>query len=116
MGIGYFVLDYVIRLVAMTNVKEAMTAAALLTVVGVAIIMQQVGVSASLGAFIAGALLAESSYRHELEADIAPFEGLLLGLFFTAIGMSLNLRLLIEMPWLVHRRWLSLWSPSKRWC
>ncbi len=100
-GVGYVLLDYVIRLIAMTKVKEAMTAAALLTVVGVAMIMQQVGVSASLGAFIAGALLAESSYRHELEADIAPFEGLLLGLFFTAIGMSLNLRLLIEMPWVV---------------
>ncbi|MGQ0671722.1 MAG: monovalent cation:proton antiporter-2 (CPA2) family protein [Hyphomicrobium sp.] len=99
--VGYFLLDYVLRLIAMTRVKEAMTAAALLTVVGFAILMQKAGVSASLGAFIAGALLAESSYRHQLEADIAPFEGLLLGLFFTAIGMSLNLRLLIENPWLV---------------
>jgi glutathione-regulated potassium-efflux system protein KefB len=91
---GHFALDYLIRLVALTGVREAMTAAALLTVVGVAIIMQQVGVSSSLGAFIAGALLAESSYRHQLQADIGPFEGLLLGLFFTAIGMSLNLGLL----------------------
>ena len=91
---GHFLLDYLIRLVALTRVREAMTAAALLTVVGVAILMQQVGVSASLGAFIAGALLAESSYRHQLHADIDPFEGLLLGLFFTAIGMSLNLGLL----------------------
>lgn len=99
--VGYYLLDYVIRLIAMTKVKEAMTAAALLTVVGVAIIMQQAGLSASLGAFIAGALLAESSYRHELEADIAPFEGLLLGLFFTAIGMSLNLRLLFDSPGVV---------------
>jgi glutathione-regulated potassium-efflux system protein KefB len=90
---GHFALDYLIRLVALTGVREAMTAAALLTVVGVAIIMQQVGVSSSLGAFIAGALLAESSYRHQLHADIGPFEGLLLGLFFTAIGMSLNLGL-----------------------
>jgi glutathione-regulated potassium-efflux system protein KefB len=78
-----------------------MTAAALLTVVGVTLIMESVGLSASLGAFIAGALLAESSYRHELEADIAPFEGLLLGIFFTAIGMSLNLRLLISEPVLI---------------
>jgi glutathione-regulated potassium-efflux system protein KefB len=78
-----------------------MTAAALLTVVGMALVMQEVGVSASLGAFIAGALLAESSYRHELEADIAPFEGLLLGLFFTAIGMSLNLKLLFDNAGLV---------------
>jgi glutathione-regulated potassium-efflux system protein KefB len=78
-----------------------MTAAALLTVVGITLIMEAIGLSASLGAFIAGALLAESSYRHELEADIAPFEGLLLGIFFTAIGMSLNLRLLISEPLLI---------------
>jgi glutathione-regulated potassium-efflux system protein KefB len=99
--VGYLVLDYLIRLVALTRVREAMTAAALLTVVGVAIVMQAAGVSASLGAFIAGALLAESSYRHQLEADIQPFEGLLLGLFFTAIGMSLNLRLIVQEPLLV---------------
>jgi glutathione-regulated potassium-efflux system protein KefB len=82
---GRFLLDHFIRLVALARVREAMTAAALLTVVGFAILMQQAGVPASLGAFIAGALLAESSYRHQLEADIQPFEGLLLGLFFTAI-------------------------------
>lgn len=96
--VGYFVLDYLIRLVALTKVKEAMTAAALLTVVTVAIIMQMAGLSAALGAFIAGALLAESSYRHQLEADIQPFQGLLLGLFFTAIGMSLNLKLVVNQP------------------
>ena len=96
--VGHFALDYLIRLVALTRVKEAMTAAALLTVVGVAILMQEAGLSASLGAFIAGALLAESSYRHQLEADIQPFQGILLGLFFTAIGMSLNLRLIVDEP------------------
>jgi len=95
---GHFLLDHLIRLVALARVREAMTAAALLTVVGVTILMQQAGLSASLGAFIAGALLAESSYRHQLEADIQPFEGLLLGLFFTAIGMSIDLNLLIEEP------------------
>jgi glutathione-regulated potassium-efflux system protein KefB len=95
---GHFVLDHFIRLVALARVREAMTAAALLTVVGFAILMQQAGVPASLGAFIAGALLAESSYRHQLEADIQPFEGLLLGLFFTAIGMTVDLRLLVEEP------------------
>jgi glutathione-regulated potassium-efflux system protein KefB len=95
---GHFLLDYAIRLVALTRVREAMTAAALLTVVGVTIIMQQAGLSASLGAFIAGALLAESSYRHQLEADIQPFEGLLLGLFFTAIGMTIDVRLLLDEP------------------
>ncbi len=82
----------------MTRVREAMTAAALLTVVGVALAMQKAGLSASLGAFIAGALLAESSYRHQLEADIQPFQGLLLGLFFTAVGMSLNLKLIAAEP------------------
>jgi glutathione-regulated potassium-efflux system protein KefB len=96
--IGYFVLDYLIRLVAFTRVREAMTAAALLTVVGVALLMREAGVSASLGAFIAGALLAESSYRHQLEADIQPFQGLLLGLFFTAVGMSFNVELLLAQP------------------
>ena len=94
-GIGWLILDVFIRLVARTRVREAMTAAALLTVVTAAAIMQWAGVSASLGAFIAGALLAESSYRHQLEADIQPCEGLLLGLFFTAIGMSLDLDLLV---------------------
>lgn len=96
--VGYFVVDHVLRLIARTRVKEAMTAAALLIVVTAATVMQQAGVSASLGAFIAGALLSESSYRHQLEADIQPFQGLLLGLFFTAIGMSLKLTLLVEIP------------------
>ena len=100
-GFGRFVLDPVLRVVARARVKEAMTAAALLLVVVVTIVMQTAGLSASLGAFLAGALLAESSYRHELEADIAPFEGLLLGLFFTAIGMSLNLALLFQYPLVV---------------
>ncbi len=100
-AVGYYALDPLIQLIARTKVREAMTAAALLTVVTVSLAMQQVGVSASLGAFIAGALLAESSYRHQLEADIQPFEGLLLGIFFTAIGMSLNIDLLLSMPWLV---------------
>lgn len=97
-GVGRFALDPLLRLVARANVKEAMTATALLLVVGVAVVMQQAGLPASLGAFLAGALLAESSYRHALEADIKPFEGLLLGLFFTAIGMSLDLRILIDRP------------------
>ena len=99
--LGRYVLDGLIRIVARTRVKEAMTACALLTVVGVTLVMEQAGLSAALGAFIAGALLADSDYRHEIEADIAPFEGLLLGLFFTAIGMSLNLRLVVESPNLV---------------
>src|SRR5262245_50391935 len=99
--VGRYVLDGIIRIVARTRVKEAMTACALLTVVGVTLVMEHAGLSASLGAFIAGVLLADSDYRHEIEADIAPFEGLLLGLFFTAIGMSLNLRLVVDSPGLV---------------
>lgn len=99
--VGRYLLDGVIRLIARTRVKEAMTACALLTVVGVTLVMNQSGLSASLGAFVAGVLLADSDYRHEIEADIAPFEGLLLGLFFTAIGMSLNLALIVEQPYLV---------------
>jgi len=99
--LGRYVLNAVYRLIARTGVKEAMTASALLTVVGVTLIMQLAGIHASLGAFIAGVLLADSDYRHEIAADIAPFEGLLLGLFFTAIGMSLNIGLILEKPHLV---------------
>ena len=96
--VGRFALDRLYRLVASTRVKQAMTASALLTVVGVALLMEVAGLSAALGAFIAGALLADSEYRHQLAVDIAPFEGVLLGLFFTAIGMSLNLELAAERP------------------
>ncbi len=95
---GRYLLSTLYRLVASTNMREAMTASALLTVVGVALLMESVGLSAALGAFLAGALLADSPYRHQIESDIAPFEGLLLGLFFTAIGMSLNLDLLTKEP------------------
>jgi monovalent cation:proton antiporter-2 (CPA2) family protein len=97
--LGRWVLNHLYRLVAASGVREAMTASALLTVVGVALLMETAGLSAALGAFIAGALLADSAYRHQIEADIAPFEQLLLGLFFTAIGMSLNLGLVLrELP------------------
>ncbi len=96
--IGRFVMDSVLHWIAATKVKEAMTASALLTVVAVVLVMEKAGLSASLGAFLAGALLAESAYRHEIEADIKPFEGLLLGLFFTAVGMSLDLKLLAREP------------------
>lgn len=98
---GRFVLPIVYKLVASTGVREAMTASALLTVVGVALLMDSVGLSAALGAFLAGALLSDSAYRHQIDADTAPFEGLLLGLFFTAVGMALNLSLLAAQPWLI---------------
>lgn len=99
--VGRYLLNGAYYLVARTRVKEAMTASALLTVVGITLIMELAGLSASLGAFIAGVLLADSDYRHEIVADIAPFEGLLLGLFFTAIGMSLNLGLIATRPLLI---------------
>lgn len=99
--VGRFLVGPVYSLIARTRVKEAMTASALLTVVGVTLVMNWAGLSAALGAFIAGVLLADSEYRHEISADIAPFEGLLLGLFFTAVGMSLNLGLIAQKPMLV---------------
>ncbi len=96
--VGRFLLSRLYRIVAATGVREAMTASALLTVVAVAVVMQEVGLSAALGAFIAGALLADSEYRHQIEADIAPFEGLLLAVFFIAVGMSIDLGVLVARP------------------
>ncbi len=98
---GKFVLSHMYKLIAATGVTEAMTASALLTVVSVTILMEWADLSAALGAFIAGALLADSPYRHQIQADIKPFEGLLLGLFFTAIGISLNIPLLLANPWII---------------
>ena len=83
-----------LRLVAWTRVHEAFTATALLLVIGSALVMEQIGLSMGLGAFLAGVLVADSEYRHQLEADIEPFKGLLLGLFFMAVGMSTNIGIL----------------------
>jgi monovalent cation:proton antiporter-2 (CPA2) family protein len=93
--VGRFLLRIVLRKVAEANLREIFTACGLLTVIGTALIMQSVGLSMALGAFIAGVLLADSEFRHALEADIEPFKGLLLGLFFIAVGMSVNFGLLI---------------------
>jgi glutathione-regulated potassium-efflux system ancillary protein KefC/glutathione-regulated potassium-efflux system protein KefB len=95
---GRLLLRPVLRLVARIRVTEVFTAAALLTVIATALLVNQVGLSMALGAFMAGVLLADSEFRHELEADIEPFKGLLLGLFFIAVGMSANLGLLATMP------------------
>jgi monovalent cation:proton antiporter-2 (CPA2) family protein len=95
---GGYVLRPLLRIVAETKASEAFTAAALLVVVGTALIMNAVGLSMALGAFVAGLLLADSEYRHELEADIEPFKGLLLGLFFMSVGMTANVGLLLERP------------------
>jgi monovalent cation:proton antiporter-2 (CPA2) family protein len=89
---GRYLLDPMFRVLARTGAREAMTAAALLVVLGAAALMALAGLSMAMGAFLAGVLLAESSYRHELEADIEPFRGLLLGLFFISVGMSVDLR------------------------
>jgi monovalent cation:proton antiporter-2 (CPA2) family protein len=95
---GRYLLRPALRLVAETKVSEAFTAAALFVVLGTALLVDAVGMSMALGAFVAGLLLADSEYRHELEADIEPFKGLLLGLFFMSVGMSANLGLLLEQP------------------
>jgi monovalent cation:proton antiporter-2 (CPA2) family protein len=98
---GRYVLRPMLRIVAATRVAEAFTAAGLLIVIGTALLVSQVGLSLSLGAFLAGVLLADSEFRHELEADIEPFKGLLLGLFFISVGMSANLGLVREQPLLL---------------
>ena len=97
-GGGRLLLRPALRIVARTRVAEVFTAAALLTVIATALIANQVGLSMALGAFLAGVLLADSEFRHELEADLEPFKGLLLGLFFVCVGMSANLGLLRSEP------------------
>ena len=95
---GHYLLRHVLKIVARTGVHEIFTAMALLTVVGTALLMEAVGLSMALGAFLAGVLLADSDYRHELEADIEPFKSLFLGLFFMAVGMSVELGQIAEQP------------------
>ena len=98
---GRYLLRPVFRIVAKTRIQEVSTATALLVVIGTAWLMDLVGVSMALGAFLAGLLLADSEYRHELESQIEPFKGLLLGLFFMSVGMGANLGLLLSEPLLV---------------
>ncbi|RBJ86209.1 glutathione-regulated potassium-efflux system protein KefB [Pseudomonas sp. MWU12-2534b] len=95
---GRYLLRPVFRIVARTRLPEVSTATALLVVIGTAWLMDLVGVSMALGAFLAGLLLADSEYRHELEAQIEPFKGLLLGLFFISVGMGANISLLLSAP------------------
>ncbi|WP_342377025.1 monovalent cation:proton antiporter-2 (CPA2) family protein [Myxococcus stipitatus] len=99
--VGRFLLRPLFRVVASFHSQELFTATALLVVVGTAALLNAVGLSMALGAFLAGVLLSESEYRHELEADIEPFKGLLLGLFFIAVGMSVNLGLIVQKPLLI---------------
>jgi glutathione-regulated potassium-efflux system protein KefB len=95
---GRYLLRLLLRLIASSQQQEIFTAAALLLVIGSALLMQWLGLSMGLGAFLAGVLVADSEYRHQLETDIEPFKGLLLGLFFIAVGMSSNLTLLASEP------------------
>lgn len=91
---GRYLLDPMFRLLARFGAREVMTAAALLVVLGAAVLMDAGGLSMAMGAFLAGVLLSESSFRHQLEADIEPFRGLLLGLFFLGVGMALDLEII----------------------
>lgn len=93
---GRYLLNPMFRLLALAQAREVMTAAALLVVLGSALAMQLGGLSMAMGAFLAGVLLSESSFRHQLEADIEPFRGILLGLFFLAVGMSLDLGVIVQ--------------------
>ena len=93
---GLWVLNPLFRVLAASRAREVMTAAALLVVLGAGLLMETGGLSMAMGAFVAGVLLSASSFRHQLEADIEPFRGLLLGLFFLGVGMSLDLKVVAE--------------------
>ena len=96
--VSRFLIRPLFRIIAATRAQEIFTAATLLIVLGVAELMQKVGLSAALGTFISGVLLADSEYRHELEANLEPFKGLLMGLFFIAVGMGVQLDLILNRP------------------
>jgi glutathione-regulated potassium-efflux system protein KefB len=106
--VGRWILRPCLRLAASARSNDIFIAATLLVAVGTALLMEQVGLSMALGAFLAGVLLADSEYRHELEADIEPFKGLLLGLFFIAVGMSIDLGLVLQRPFTVFGLTLGL--------
>ncbi|MDY7372299.1 monovalent cation:proton antiporter-2 (CPA2) family protein [Acinetobacter oleivorans] len=93
---GYWLLNPLFRLLAAAKAREVMTAAALLVVLGAALLMQVTGLTMAMGAFLAGVLLSESTFRHQIEADIEPFRGILLGLFFLGVGMSLDLSVVAQ--------------------
>ncbi len=95
-AIGLWLLNPMFRVLAQAKAREVMTAAALLVVLGAALLMEVGGLSMAMGAFAAGVLLSESSFRHQMVADIEPFRGLLLGLFFLGVGMSLDLLLVVQ--------------------
>lgn len=100
-ALGRYVVNPVFRAIAGTKLRELFTAAALLLVVSVALAMAQLGLSPALGTFLAGVVLADSEFRHELEADIEPFKGLLLGLFFISVGAGIDFLLIAQQPGLI---------------
>lgn len=110
--VGRWLLNPMFRLLAAAQAREVMTAAALLVVLGAAYLMELGGLSMAMGAFVAGVLLSESTFRHQLEADIEPFRGILLGLFFLAIGMSLDLSV-IATQWNVILGYVALFMLAK---
>ena len=95
---GRYLMNPVFSFIAKSHIREVFTASALLLVIGVALAMQAIGLSPALGTFLAGVVLAESDYRHELESNIEPFKGLLLGLFFISVGASIDFNLLLAAP------------------
>ncbi len=98
---GRYLIVPLLRIIAKTHLRELFAAAALLIVIAIAFLMQLVGLSPALGAFLGGVVLANSEFRHELESDLEPFKGLLLGLFFIAVGASINFDLISAQPWTV---------------
>lgn len=110
--VGRWLLNPMFRLLAAAQAREVMTSAALLVVLGAAYLMELGGLSMAMGAFVAGVLLSESTFRHQLEADIEPFRGILLGLFFLAIGMSLDLSV-IAAEWKMILGYVALFMATK---
>jgi glutathione-regulated potassium-efflux system ancillary protein KefC len=98
---GRYLVRPLLQVIARTDTREIFTAFALLLVIAIALLMQWVGMSMALGAFMAGVLLADSEYRHALETDLEPFKGLLLGLFFIAVGMSVDFAVFLAHPWMI---------------
>ena len=99
--VGRYLAQFIFRVIARTGLREIFTATALLMIIAIAIVMDLVGLSPALGAFLAGVVLANNEYRHEIESDIEPFKGLLLGLFFISVGASINFNLLWQSPGLI---------------
>jgi glutathione-regulated potassium-efflux system ancillary protein KefC len=100
-AVGRYLIRPILRIIVKTQLRELFTAFALLLIIGIALLMQWINMSMALGTFLAGVLLAESEYKHALETDLEPFKGLLLGLFFIAVGMSVDFSIFLNQPLLI---------------